>query len=65
MRPINWCRKEIGMPVVPMREWDIPKDEERDEKHRKFEGEVMPWHASPGGGSCLAPVGELSADSPK
>ena len=41
MSPILWCRKVTGMPVVYLMEWDIPKDEERSEKRRKWFREVM------------------------
>lgn len=41
MHPIEWCRKENRMTVVLMTEHDNPKDEERNNKKRKFGTEVM------------------------
>ena len=41
MRPIQWCRKVTGMPVVGIVEWDNPKDRDRNEKRLKFGSEVM------------------------
>ena len=44
MRPILWCRKVNGMPVVMLSEYDNPQDEERNKRKRKFSSEVMRPH---------------------
>ncbi len=40
IRPFLWCRKVNGMKVVLMYEYDLPKNEERNEKRLKHLYEV-------------------------